>query len=260
MSNTKSNIQGINILLVEDDAFNQRFMKRLIEGLGAVVNCVNNGKEAVAFLSEKMAEVDVVFMDLDMPIMGGVDAVQLIRTDLKLTIPIIALTGNQQTEEKEKALQSGFNDYLIKPCNSKDLLNAVVNLLNLDSFITTPINKNTSSAISSDENLFSLHKLEEISRGNKAFVTKMVGMLLEEMPQSLKLLNEHVVNKEYDRLRAIAHKMKPSINLMAMTSIYEVIQQVEDFAGSETNSVQLPLLVEQITNACEEMLAQLAKV
>ncbi len=256
MNEPTQNILEKNILLVEDDAFNQQFMKRLIGGLGANVSCANNGKEAVDYLSNDGQDIDILLMDLDMPIMGGIEAVKIIREELNLTIPIIALTGSNQEKDREVAIHSGFNDYLIKPCDSKRLLSVINNALKLSSTSDPdPIPLNEKN----DESLFSLTKLKEISRGNQAFVDRMVGMLLEEMPKSILLLKEHLSNNEYDRLRAIAHKMKPSINLMGMESIQREIQQIEDYSASVSNLDRLPQLVDKVILTCEKMLNELSK-
>lgn len=248
-------LKGITVLLVEDDSFNQLFMKRSLENLNASVVLANNGKEAIE--SEVLQKVDLILMDLQMPVMNGFEAIEYIRKKLALQTPIVALTGSNSEEDKKQASTLGCNDYLVKPCNKEVLFNAISTQLKSKNNIQSNSNPTENEQKVESDPIYSLSKLEEISRGNPAFVEKMVRMLLDEMPISLAGLKEHLANKEYDRLKAVAHKMKPSVNLMDMSSINESIQKIETDAGNKTNLEDLPPLVDQVISTCEEMLEEL---
>lgn len=114
------NLSHKTILVVEDNALNQLVVLELLEDTGAKLLLANDGKEAIAMFTKH--SVDLVLMDIQMPIMDGYSATQYIRQQLKLTLPIVALTANTGEDEKQKALTCGMDDYLTKPIDYSVLM------------------------------------------------------------------------------------------------------------------------------------------
>ena len=114
---TLSKFNGVKALVAEDNMINQKLMKSILNRLGIEVNVVDNGKEALEFL--KTERCDIIFMDIQMPIMGGVEATEKILASEKERhrkhIPIIALTANALEGDKEKYLALNMDGYLPKP-------------------------------------------------------------------------------------------------------------------------------------------------
>lgn len=109
---------GIRILLVEDNEMNQQVATELLQSGGAIVTIANHGGEAVDILTAKEEEppFDVVFMDMQMPVMDGLSATKLLRTKPYLQkIPIIAMTAHALVEERQRCLDAGMNDHVSKP-------------------------------------------------------------------------------------------------------------------------------------------------
>lgn len=107
-----------DILLAEDHPENQRLFAMILSSMGLNVDAVDNGEMAVKACLEN--HYDLVLMDIQMPVMSGLEAQKLIRT-CGLSIPIIALTANVMQEEVESYLAAGFNDHLAKPLDREDL-------------------------------------------------------------------------------------------------------------------------------------------
>ncbi len=105
--------KGIRILVVEDSIPNQELLRVHFDTLGCICDYASNGQEALDLLKQKTFQI--CFMDLQMPVLGGLEASQIIRQDLKLDLPIIALTAAEVQEEREKCLAVGMSDYLPKP-------------------------------------------------------------------------------------------------------------------------------------------------
>jgi signal transduction histidine kinase/DNA-binding response OmpR family regulator len=120
----KISCEGIRILVAEDSAPNQELLKVHFESLGCICEYVGNGQEAVEKIQK--TDFDVCFMDLQMPVMGGLEATKIIRTQLKKTVPIIALTAAEIEEEKDKCLKAGMNDYLPKPFDLMQLKEKII--------------------------------------------------------------------------------------------------------------------------------------
>ena len=115
---------GIRVLVVEDSLPNQELLKVHFESLGCAADYANNGQEAVEKI--KKSDYDICFMDLQMPVMGGLEAARIIRRDLKKDVPIIALTAAAQEEERQNCLQGGMTNYLAKPFNFLQLKEIVI--------------------------------------------------------------------------------------------------------------------------------------
>ena len=123
---TKRTGSGFYILLAEDNVVNQRLAIHLLEKLGHTCVLVKNGREALeAFEREKF---DLILMDVQMPEMGGFEAVRLIRVleqQSGMHTPIIALTAHAMKGDRERCLEAGMDDYLVKPIHRVELCNVV---------------------------------------------------------------------------------------------------------------------------------------
>ena len=127
--NVRYSLEGVNVLLVEDNPVNQVYATTILENEKAIVDLAGNGKIAIhKLLSE---EYDIVLMDGQMPEMGGIEATGIIRNKLEMDIPIIALTANALKGERDKYIAVGMNEYVSKPFEDIELINAIGKLLGL---------------------------------------------------------------------------------------------------------------------------------
>ncbi len=121
--------QSIRILLVEDNLVNQKLATRILEKAGHHIHIANNGKEAVEYFTMNQGHIDLVLMDVQMPIMGGFEATQAIRQyEAKHTlspIAIIAMTAHAMQGDREDCLAAGMNGYVSKPINIKALFDEI---------------------------------------------------------------------------------------------------------------------------------------
>jgi two-component system sensor histidine kinase/response regulator len=117
-------IAGARILLVEDNELNQEVASELLEHYGLLVDVANHGQEAIEMLTQPSASggYDLVFMDMQMPVMDGVTATREIRKLAGFAdLPIVAMTANAMPEARERCLAAGMNDHLAKPIEPAEL-------------------------------------------------------------------------------------------------------------------------------------------
>ena len=124
---TSASIEGLSVLLVEDNELNMEIAKFIIENEGANVTCATNGKEAVNIYKKSPEFFDIILMDIMMPEMDGYEATKVIRS-LDSKIPIVAMTANAFTEDKIKAKKSGMNAHVAKPLDRDTLVQVVAKL------------------------------------------------------------------------------------------------------------------------------------
>jgi signal transduction histidine kinase/ActR/RegA family two-component response regulator len=115
----KTDTRGASVLVVEDNPLNQKLMAILLKQLGCLADMAGNGAEAVDMAEKK--KYDVIFMDLQMPVMDGYRATELIRERTNRATPIIALTAKVFQEDQEKCMACGMNDFLTKPVETRTL-------------------------------------------------------------------------------------------------------------------------------------------
>lgn len=120
----RSNNQPLSILVVEDTETNQMVIKLLLERLGHQVTIVNDGQKSVDYLRDNECDVDVIFMDISMPIMDGLTATKEIRKFCS-DIPVIALTAHAMEQDKQMCLETGMNAFVSKPIRSKEIQEAI---------------------------------------------------------------------------------------------------------------------------------------
>ena len=122
-----ASIEGLSVLLVEDNELNMEISKFIIENEDATVTCASNGKEAVDIYKNSPKSFDIILMDIMMPEMDGYEATKVIRS-FDQDIPIVAMTANAFAEDKIKAKKAGMNAHVSKPLD-KDILIRVISKL-----------------------------------------------------------------------------------------------------------------------------------
>ena len=115
-------VDNPRILIAEDVESNYLYLSAVLSKIEAKIYWAKNGKEAVEIF--KKEDIDLILMDLQMPEMNGYEATRIIKA-INPDMPIVAQTAFAMSDDREKALEAGCDDYLAKPIKSKDLLNTV---------------------------------------------------------------------------------------------------------------------------------------
>ena len=132
-SDSANNIQGLHLMLAEDNELNAEIAQTLLIDAGAVVTVVNNGQQAVElFKDNQPGTFGAILMDVMMPVMDGLTATRTIRAldrDDAKTIPIIAMTANAFAEDARKCIDAGMNAHVAKPIDMSKLTKTLKNCL-----------------------------------------------------------------------------------------------------------------------------------
>lgn len=122
-SKHKITFHNVHVLVAEDNIINQKLIVNVLNRLGVEVSIANNGREALEFRMRN--EYDMIFMDIEMPVMGGMEATgQILNYERKKHekhIPIVALTANALSGDREKYMGAGMDAYLSKPIHLEEL-------------------------------------------------------------------------------------------------------------------------------------------
>ncbi len=129
--NEKQSLEGIHILVVEDNEINQIIIQQILESEGVSTQVANNGKECLSFLFNE-STFDLILMDIHMPEMDGIEATKQIRQSANIkisTLPIIALTANVMPKDVKHYLSSGMNAHISKPIDKEQLKRTILQLV-----------------------------------------------------------------------------------------------------------------------------------
>ena len=227
------------VLLVDDNQMNRLVAATILTNHGAIITTAQNGKEAVEILEKIL--FDIVLMDIQMPVMDGVEATAIIRSKISKGLPIIALTANAIKGDNDKYLAAGMNGYLSKPFIEKDLLNVVAFWLKKMEGV-----KFTCSNTNSSDKLYDLTILQNVGRGNNEFVEKMINLFISETPAKLIAMEQSYRLHDFKSMAEIAHQIKPVLDNLGVFSLKEPIRLIETMAQKAPNHTDMPLLLSKM--------------
>jgi PAS domain S-box-containing protein len=245
-------LRNKSILLVEDNEMNRLVAAHALAPYELNITEVENGAKAVAIL--KKESFDLILMDLQMPVMGGLQATKIIRDELNIHIPIIALTANAFKTEIDQCIAAGMNNYIIKPFEEKDLIDSISKEIELYEIRKGSPQNEPVAEVEITNSLYDLTKLREMSRDNNDFVIKMLNLFVDTIPDSADQMVAALRTNDLETLQRIAHKLKPSIANLGIKLLEELktIEKMED----ETRNVEtLSALVQIISDRLSQVVA-----
>jgi len=191
-------------------------------------------------------------MDIQMPVMDGLEATQIIRRDLRLNTPIIALTANAVKGEMEKCIQSGMNDYLSKPFEEEDLVRLIAKWLGREThFVTTKENTVTETP------LYDISKLKQITRGDEQFMQKMLELFIKETSNSICELNTALEVKDIKKVQFLAHRMKSTLGNLSIAAAVDIAQKIEKSEWAEQDYPALDELACRFKSIVDEVISSI---
>ena len=265
----QADARRLRVLLAEDNVVNQRVAGLLLERLGYRADVVSNGAEALEALAER--PYDVVLMDVQMPVMDGLEATRRLRADLPADRQprVVALTANAMTEDRERCMAAGMDDYLAKPVRREELAAALSRVAGADGVATTlevqspvtdrPVGpEDTRSA--GGEAVDPTVLLSLTSRlGDRA--GPVLGRLLDswesESTRRLRELDDAVVAGDAEAAARAVHALRGGSASMGAVQLAEACGAVEHDvrAGQQ---VDLPAVADEIRRAVEQARTALA--
>jgi len=200
---------GARILLVEDNLVNQQVGRDLLEDVGLTVDVAGNGAIAV----ERMAageHYDLILMDVQMPVMDGLEATRRIRQLASgRLLPILAMTANAFAEDRESCLAAGMNGHVPKPVDPQQLYQILSTLLPLPKMVKEGVAAVTAEPTpDASAGLLDFGKLELRYKSKPAFIKKLLGVVLQQLSSDAASLRQTAEAGDFSRLITLAHALK----------------------------------------------------
>jgi signal transduction histidine kinase/DNA-binding NarL/FixJ family response regulator/putative methionine-R-sulfoxide reductase with GAF domain len=253
-------LRGKTILVVEDNEFNQFIARSILSKWNTQPDLASNGKEAVEMVRQKT--YDIILMDMQMPVMDGLTATRIIRKELQVNTPIIALTAFATKDAIDKALESGMNGYLTKPFEEETLYSHL-----LSSFGISPVYvsdsglqvKTNETGPGSRNSSFDLDRLSKMLDNNVDVIIDIVDKFIQYTPEYSAELYTAFEQNNMEEVAKAAHKIKSSLELLASGNLRSNIILIHDYAHKRENLEKLPKLIKYLRENLPVMLSQLGE-
>jgi len=242
----------LQILLVEDNPVNQTVATRMLEKIGHAVTVVNNGEEAVEAFDG--GHFDLILMDLQMPVMGGLEATQAIRArEARRSwaiqgdwhpIPIVAMTAHAMAGDRERCLEAGMDDYVSKPIRPADLVAAIGRMCEHVSGAGTTGDKSLLEAeVPGGNGVADLGEARALFDGDEEVVQQLLGVFFRDLGGTLSELRGAGARGDLVKLGELAHSIKGSVGLFGGQRATEASRAVE-FAAQNADPAASGALLE----------------
>ncbi len=220
---------GTRVLLAEDEPSNRRIISEMLARLQAEVVAVGTGLEAVEALAAD--RFDVVLMDLSMPVMGGIEAVETIRHRLPADRcpPILALTADARSDPTLRP-SSGFSGHVLKPVTSAELGRAIAKVLT-----ALPAGEVTDAGGPPAVDVAVLQGLVE-DIGEAAVVIDTLDIYLEELPGRLDTMTGALTDERFEALRDEAHSLKSSSRMLGAGTLSDLCRDLEAVTAAQSRA------------------------
>jgi len=222
--------RGLNILVAEDNGTNRKVISKMLGHGGYKVEFAEDGDQALDMLEQK--HFDLMILDMNMPVLSGLEVVQIHRASVlrKPHIPAVILTANATIEAKRECEEAGVDAYLTKPVNAMTLLDTVARLTSTSKKVRIPeVEVDFMSRESTDGPVFlnenTLHHLSLLGRQDD-FLQTVVHGFISETQKILDAMRIAVSNHNYDALKELAHMVKGSSGNVGAEALHEVCQEI----------------------------------
>ncbi|HUP12406.1 MAG TPA: ATP-binding protein, partial [Niastella sp.] len=239
------------IMIVEDNLMNQKLASIILQNNGFDIIIANNGKKALEVLKDQT--VDLILMDIQMPVMDGYRTATAIREELKITTPIVATTAHALSGEKEKCIHAGMDDYLSKPFKETDLLNKIAFWAQRKEKVIAGAAQESASSVGID-----LSFLMTQTRDNKSFVREMINIFKEQSPKDVAALKDAIEKADHKAIYRTAHSVRNGIIFFGLNRVIgHNLVQIEKLAmANEAVSEMVPHL-QKVIEVCDAAILKL---
>jgi CheY-like chemotaxis protein/HPt (histidine-containing phosphotransfer) domain-containing protein len=236
----------LSVLLADDNVINQKVALRLLHQMGYKADIANNGREAINALERH--PYDIVFMDVQMPELDGLETTRRIRrrqqdpaapAHLHRPIVIIAMTANAMHDDREKCVAAGMDDYIPKPVRP-EVLQAVVECAagrlgilpgGASKNATRTVAGNTEFVVNENTPPVDMARLIDFSGDMSDGLQELVGLYLNQTTQQLELLRAAIDQGDAERVNRLAHSCAGASSTCGMVGIVPILRRLERIAG-----------------------------
>jgi PAS domain S-box-containing protein len=233
----------LRVLVAEDNPVNQKLIRELLKRRGCTVKLANNGQEAIDFFNKE--GFDVILMDIQMSLMGGLEATQAIRKREGRSgtkIPIIGISAHAMASDRARAIETGMDGYLVKPIRPAELYQTIDNLT---------VGK---SKLHIDEK-----QLLDGVGGRRQLLQKLIAIFLRDSPRMIREIRKAVESRDSEAIASASHALKGAAANFGSNSAFDTAKQLEAI-GKSGSTIEAPLLFRKLEQELEILRSALRRL
>lgn len=252
---SNSDLNGMRVLLVEDNLINQQLAVELMESRGITVTVASNGQEALNQLAAvSIGHYHVVLMDLQMPVMDGYEATRRLRADARyFSLPLIAMTAHAMVEERDRCLALGMNDHLSKPIEPDDfyamLSRFYINPIDSAPSIVSPATADNEAVLPEIDGLDIASGMRRAGNNRQLYI-KLLSRFASDFADYNQTFADYYANTQWDEAERLAHTLKGLTGTLGANDASHLAAELE-VASKKHNvtatAIALTALTEQLT-------------
>ena len=229
-------LRGARILVAEDNQINRELAVALLEAVGAVVDAVEDGRQAVEQAAR--ARYDCILMDVQMPVMDGLEATRRLRADPATRgIPVLALTANAGREDRTRCMDCGMNDVIAKPILPADLYALLARwIAPADSSVDEARTADDAPAPTAEvpDELIDLRILTRSVGGDPARFQRFARLFIDSLSGTLAELDRALADEDMGKLADLGHRLKSSSKMVGALGFAAMCERLEEMRDDDT--------------------------
>ena len=262
MTLSPEEVRGMRILVFEDNPMNQRLIEQRLLAWGCKAYITENASYGLRILETKV--VDLVLMDLKMPVMNGFEITHIIREhkdEVINKVPIIALTADFTAEDKVECDQEGINDYILKPYTPEELLQKMIINKKVDRRSTAVIPEPHCEKVKqASESSFDLNQvLNRECMGDISMLEELIALYHKNALEFIGKVRLHLKGEDYEQIAFAAHKIKCGLKMLKTHQLCTLVEELHDLAKERKNPGRMNDLYDQFVMVYSRVEKQLTE-
>ncbi|MET0106379.1 MAG: response regulator [Sedimenticola sp.] len=264
-----ANLRGARILLAEDNEINQELAMELMRNVGILLTVANNGQEAIDLLANE--DFDGILMDVQMPVLDGLEATRRIRQEARYReLPIIAMTAEAMENDRVAALDAGMNDYITKPVNVHEMFATMTRWITPeasragDEQAAFPwdhkpvflLDEELLTGLDGIDTRAGLHT----AQGNHALYVKLLGMFSEGQRDFAKAFGQLFGSGDPEEATRAAHTLKGVAGNIGARQLQTLARQLELACREEAGAAEVKMLLSLVSKELQLVLDSIEKI
>ncbi|HDR52396.1 MAG TPA: PAS domain-containing sensor histidine kinase [Mariniphaga anaerophila] len=224
-------LNGKRILYADDDENNILLAESILKEWNVEFELATDGTEAMQLINNIL--FDAVLLDIHMPGLSGVEVVQMVksnRNNVNYNTKMLAVTANVMKRDIRDYLNSGFDDYMLKPFKEEELYSKICSLLGLEQTLESLVENHVepNKAAEQESSVFNTSQLMHTAGGDLAFFNQMIDTFIDGAKNAVHGFREGIQDKDWKRVGKIAHKAIPSFRYFGLVAVADNLEKIEN--------------------------------
>lgn len=256
-NNPLPDLEGVWILLAEDNNMNQFYAKQLLSSWKIKVDVAGNGLEVLQLAKER--KYDLILMDLQMPLMNGFEAMDNLRKSAgkNRDTPVICVSADVFPETRKKVLERGMNDFLTKPIDEDELFMIITKYVK-PAARKPEICEPLKMEVVKSQQLLNLDSISYIIKNDPEALSEFLELFVSSSKEDLDRLSSATILMDNDKIKSYAHKLKSSFRNIGAIPTVEILQKIEKAAEENTSHQQMAGLVREVIHHYQKIKEEVA--